>query len=232
MNIKQIRKAYEDEYNAADYMPTTEKNPESMYQELLAYGKQIKNPYLRQVIEYYLKKTKNLLKSLSTFGSQKRTSRIFRRPFGTYIKCREILRVHGRCISDPQPGSALYGSNVPRYWENERTFPLSDKRLYRRWSASRTYCDRRGNDQRRDQRNTGFSGKLANELKHCVIAHHGELEYGSPKKPALAEAMALHFADCTDAKMQTLTEIFKDKNSKDWLGYNRLFETNLRKTSI
>ena len=31
-----------------------------------------------------------------------------------------------------------------------------------------------------------FPVKLANELKHCVIAHHGELEYGSPKKPALA----------------------------------------------
>ena len=59
---------------------------------------------------------------------------------------------------------------------------------------------------------------LASELKHCIIAHHGELEYGSPKKPALAEAMALNFADCTDAKMQTLTEIFKDKNGKDWIG--------------
>ena len=31
-----------------------------------------------------------------------------------------------------------------------------------------------------------FPARLANELKHCVIAHHGELEYGSPKKPALA----------------------------------------------
>ena len=77
-----------------------------------------------------------------------------------------------------------------------------------------------------------FPEKLASELKHCVIAHHGELEYGSPKKPALAEALALNFADCADAKMQTLTEIFKDKSGKDWLGYNRLFETNLRKTSI
>lgn len=77
-----------------------------------------------------------------------------------------------------------------------------------------------------------FPEKLASELKHCIIAHHGELEYGSPKKPALAEAMALNFADCTDAKMQTLTEIFKDKNGKDWIGYNRLFETNLRKTSL
>ena len=27
------------------------------------------------------------------------------------------------------------------------------------------------------------------------MAYHGELEYGSPKKPALAEAVALNLAD-------------------------------------
>ena len=77
-----------------------------------------------------------------------------------------------------------------------------------------------------------FPEKLANEWKHCIIAHHGELEYGSPKKPALAEAVALNLADNADAKMQTLKEIFKDKTGTDWLGYNRLFESNLRKTSV
>ena len=76
-----------------------------------------------------------------------------------------------------------------------------------------------------------FPQRLANELKHCIIAHHGELEYGSPKKPALAEAMALNLADNTDAKMQTLTEIFKGKTGTEWLGYNKLFESNLRRTS-
>jgi len=39
-----------------------------------------------------------------------------------------------------------------------------------------------------------FPEKLANELKHCIVAHHGELEYGSPKKPALMEAAALELA--------------------------------------
>ena len=43
-----------------------------------------------------------------------------------------------------------------------------------------------------------FPEKLANELKHCIVAHHGELEYGSPKKPALMEAAALNMADNTD----------------------------------
>ena len=74
---------------------------------------------------------------------------------------------------------------------------------------------------------------MRNELKHCIVAHHGELEYGSPKKPALAEAMALNLADNADAKMQTLTELIQEiKKVIDWLGYNRLFESNIRKTVI
>ena len=77
----------------------------------------------------------------------------------------------------------------------------------------------------------GFPEKLESELKHCILAHHGELEYGSPKKPALAEAVALNLADNTDAKMETLTEIFRAAgDNKEWLGYNRLFESNLRKS--
>ncbi len=79
----------------------------------------------------------------------------------------------------------------------------------------------------------GFPKKLENELKHCILAHHGELEYGSPKKPALAEAMALNLADNTDAKMETMKEIFKAAGTNmGWLGYNRFFESNLRKTEV
>ena len=79
----------------------------------------------------------------------------------------------------------------------------------------------------------GFPVILANELKHCILAHHGELEYGSPKKPALAEAVALSFADNIDAKMETVTEMFKNvpENNLEWQGYNRLMESNFRRTS-
>ena len=80
----------------------------------------------------------------------------------------------------------------------------------------------------------GFPKKLENELKHCILAHHGELEYGSPKKPALPEAVALNFADNLDAKMETMKEIFAKvpKGNTDWLGFNRLFESNLRRSSV
>ena len=79
----------------------------------------------------------------------------------------------------------------------------------------------------------GFPVVLANELKHCILAHHGELEYGSPKKPALVEALALSFADNLDAKMETVKEALDSvpKNNLQWQGYNRLLDSNIRRTS-
>ena len=80
----------------------------------------------------------------------------------------------------------------------------------------------------------GFPVGLANELKHCILAHHGELEFGSPKKPALVEALALSFADNIDAKMETFRELLVNvpENDTKWQGYNRFMETNFRRTSV
>ena len=78
----------------------------------------------------------------------------------------------------------------------------------------------------------GFPKMIANELKHCILAHHGEYEYGSPKKPALFEAVALNMADNTDAKMEMMTEIFENTTDFGWLGFNRVFESNLRLTRM
>lgn len=78
----------------------------------------------------------------------------------------------------------------------------------------------------------GFPPVLATELRHCILAHHGELEYGSPKKPALAEAMALNFADNIDARMETMTELFdKADPTMEWLGFNRIVDSNVRQSS-
>jgi 3'-5' exoribonuclease len=77
-----------------------------------------------------------------------------------------------------------------------------------------------------------FPAKLENELIHCILAHHGELEYGSPKKPAIIEAMALHFADNTDAKLQTMTEVLNAGDPKaEWMGYQKMFESNIRRST-
>ena len=71
LNIKQLRKPYDDEYNPADYMPTTEKSVDGMYEELLLYIKNVENPYLHELLAYYLSKRRNLPSVLKIIRLQK-----------------------------------------------------------------------------------------------------------------------------------------------------------------
>ena len=78
----------------------------------------------------------------------------------------------------------------------------------------------------------GFPELLKQQLQHCILAHHGEFEYGSPKKPSSREAVALNLADNTDAKMETFTEILQNVTTPGWQGFNKFFETNIYPTKI
>ena len=50
-------------------------------------------------------------------------------------------------------------------------------------------------------------------LLHMMAAHHGELEYGSPKEPMMYEALALHLIDLMDSKLAGCGE-FVSKSEK------------------
>jgi 3'-5' exoribonuclease len=80
-----------------------------------------------------------------------------------------------------------------------------------------------------------FPVQLALELRHIILSHHGEFEFGSPKRPKTKEALIIHFMDDMDAKLNAF-QIFvaADANNADseWTGYNRFFERYLYKGKI
>jgi len=233
INIRQIRKAYEDEYILADYMPTTEKNVEEMYKELVGYIKKIKNQYLRQLVERFFVKDEKFVKKFKAHSAAKSVHHGFsggllEHTLSVVKFCEYMIGAYPILNADLLYAAAMCHDigkiqELSTFAENDYT---DDGQLLGHIVIG---VEMVGQAIREIN---GFPSKLASELKHCIVAHHGELEYGSPKKPALAEAVALNFADCTDARMQSLTEIFKEKNTTEWLGYNRLFDSNLRKTSV
>lgn len=233
LNIKQLRKAEEGEYDPADYMPVSEKGVDEMYQELLSYVRQISNEYLRPAIEYYFVQDMAFIQSFKGHSAAKTVHHSFAGGLlehtlsvvrlcdyfaGTYeILNRDLLLASAIChdIGKTRELSKFPDNDYTDEGQLIGHIVIGVEMLS---EAIRSV--------------SGFPEVLANEWKHCIIAHHGELEFGSPKKPALAEALALNLADNADAKLQTLKEVFKDKNGTDWLGYNRLFESNLRRTQI
>ena len=66
-----------------------------------------------------------------------------------------------------------------------------------------------------------FPEKLVVEIKHMIVSHHGEYEYGSSKLPMTLEAVALHHLDNLDAKIASFTQLMKDCPNVDspWTQY-------------
>lgn len=232
LNIKQLRKASEEEYNPVDYMPTSEKSVDGMYEELLGYIRGISNSYLRQAIEYYFVKDAEFVRTFKGHSAAKTVHHGFAGGLlehtlsvirlceyfaGAYEIINKDLLIASAICHDIGKTRELSDFPDNDYTDEGQLIGHIVIGVEMLSEAIRTIPD--------------FPVVLANEWKHCIIAHHGELEFGSPKKPALAEAVALNLADNADAKMQTLKEIFKDKKGTDWLGFNRLFESNLRRTS-
>ncbi|HLB25521.1 MAG TPA: HD domain-containing protein, partial [Nitrospirota bacterium] len=71
----------------------------------------------------------------------------------------------------------------------------------------------------------GIPEETADLLMHMIISHHGEYEFGSPKRPKCMEAFILHYADNLDAKLQGLAELTdKDTAEGKFTAYNRMYE--------
>ncbi|MDR2903171.1 MAG: hydrolase, partial [Clostridiales bacterium] len=78
-----------------------------------------------------------------------------------------------------------------------------------------------------------FPDRLKSLIKHCVLSHHGEYEFGSPKQPMTIEAFILHCADNSDAKIKMFEDMIeKDNTSGSWAGYHRMLARNIRKSDF
>jgi len=64
--------------------------------------------------------------------------------------------------------------------------------------------------------------ELVLRIKHMIVSHHGQYEYGSPKLPMTLEAVALHQLDNLDAKMHSFDQLIRDDPNVDsgWTSFH------------
>ena len=233
LNVKRIRKADEGEYAPADYLPVSSKDVKKMYLELLETIASLKNPYLKKLAESFFVRDPVFAKAFQFHSAAKSVHHGFvggllEHTLSVVKMCEYFAGAYPMLNRDLLLAAAMF-HDIGKTKELS-TFPENDYTDDGQLLGHIIIGTEMVSDRIRTI--TGFPEKLATELKHCILAHHGELEYGSPKKPALLEAMALNFADNADAKMETMMEALQSAGSNQgWLGYNRLLETNIRKTT-
>lgn len=233
LSIKRVRKVGEGEYEPENYLPVSDKDIDEMYQEMMGYITSVKNPYLSRLLHMFFDDA-DFAKAFKFHSAAKSVHHGFvggllEHTVSVTRNCNYFAQNYPFLNRDLLLTAAMF-HDIGKLKELS-TFPANDYTdagqllghimIGAEWIGEKI------------REIDGFPEVLANELKHCILAHHGELEYGSPKKPALVEALALSFADNLDAKMETVREVLAGvpENNLQWQGFNRLLDTNIRKTS-
>ena len=235
LSIKRARKISETDVDPTNYLPCTNKNIDELMMELTKFIACVNNPYYKQVLTKLFIDNTEFAEAFKKHSAAKSVHHGFiggllEHTLSVAKMCDFFAKQYPILNRDLLMTSAIC-HDIGKVYELS-DFPMND------------YTDAgqllghivMGSEMLGKIMDSipDFPTKLKNELKHCILAHHGELEYGSPKKPALIEAMALNLADNADAKIETMTELLNSNSSASsdqWLGYNRLLETNVRKTS-
>ena len=234
VSIKRIRVCSQEEYNPADYLPVSSKNIGEMYKELKGYIVSIKSPFLKKLLESMFMTDEDFVKKFCNSSAAKTVHHGFvggllEHTLSVTKLCdyycqaypilkRDLLLTAAMCHDI---GKVRELSPFPENDYTDEGQLLGHIVMGSQMVAAKA------------AKVPGFPRDLLSQLQHCILAHHGKYEFGSPKIPAIIEALALNYADDTDAKLETFKEILDNSNgSNDWLGYNRLFESNLRPSRV
>jgi len=231
LNIRRVRVAREGEYEPADYVPVSPFPIDKMYDALLEYIRSITHPKLRALLEAFFVNDPAFIKEFKMHSAAKSVHHSFS---GGLLQ--HTLRVTQLCD------------------DYCKKYPLINRDLLLTGAMChdigklKELSDFPANDYTDAGQLLGhivigvqmvsekaaqipdFPEVTKNELCHIILAHHGEFEFGSPKKPALLEAMALHFADNTDAKLEIMCELLTENPGNGWLGFQKFLDSNVRRT--
>jgi 3'-5' exoribonuclease len=72
-----------------------------------------------------------------------------------------------------------------------------------------------------------FPAELGRMLLHIILAHHGQMEFGSPKTPKFAEAFIVYFLDNLDARAAMFRETVEKNPGTKWTDFQQYLETNV-----
>jgi len=232
LNVKRVRKVSEGEYDPADYLPLSEQDAGQMMTSLQSYIAGIQNPYLKQLLTSFFDDPAFVAR-FEKHSAAKNVHHGFvggllEHTLSVTINCDFLAKRYAILNRDLLLTAAIC-HDIGKLTELS-DFPQNDYTDEGQLLGHIVIGAEMVSEKIREI--DGFPKSLRSELLHCILAHHGELEYGSPKKPALAEAIALSFADNIDAKMETVKELFSGipENNTDWLGFNRVLDTNIRRT--
>lgn len=225
INITHLEAVPESQVELSDFLPTSSRDAKEMEAELRDLVARIGSPHLRALAE-------------SFFGDQEFWKLFRQAPAAQEIHHATIggllehtLAVAGLCLDLARrypsldadlllTGALLHDMGKTRELVWTRRFGYTDEgRLIGHLVIGAEMVTERAKEIK------DFPPETLLRLRHMLLSHHGQYEWGSPKRPKTLEALALHFADDLDGKLNTVEDYLRSEEERDpgshWTPYHR-----------
>lgn len=205
LRIKAIRPVKEEEgVTIADLVPSAEKSKEVLFEELMQYFFEMKNPQIQRLTRHLLKKHQAdfMLYPAATRNHHDYVT-------GLLDHVVSMLKL-GKAIAELYPTlnkDLLYAGIILHDIGKvvELSGPVGTQ--YTIEGNLLGHITIMVNEISKAGEELEIEGEELMLLQHMVLSHHGKEEWGSPKRPMLKEAEILHYIDNIDAKMNMLNRV-------------------------
>ncbi len=230
LTITDIAVLDDDAVNPVDYLPESRSNRDEMFAALKEIAASVENPFLRTLLDGFLE-DQDIARAFRTAAAAKgfhhsyiggllehtlSVTRVLDAIAGFYPQADRDLLLTGGILHDIGKITELSFTKIIDYTDEGRLIGhivLGIELLNRKIAGIE-----------------GFPENLAMKLRHIMVSHHGELEFGSPKRPKTLEALLVNYVDDLDAKANAFREFMNDADDdSDWTPYHRLLERFLYK---
>jgi 3'-5' exoribonuclease len=225
LNIKSLKKVEVAEVSLEDFLPASEKDPEEMLAELIGIAEGIENPYLKQLVMAFLG-DEEFTTSFKRAPGAKRLhhaylggllehtlslTKLIQEIKGHYEGINHDLLLAGGILHDIGKVDELSYAIAFDYTDEGRLvghIVMGTEMVAERIAQIE-----------------GFPQELAMLVKHLMVSHHGQYEWGSPVRPMTLEANILYYLDDLDAKVSGIKEFMnKGEEGAKWTDFHRMFD--------
>ncbi len=233
LKISNIKRVDDSEVNREDFSPVSKRSFDEMFSELKGIVDSIEDKYLFKLMLSIIN-DKSLSESLKHAPAAKAMHHVYLGGLLEHILslCRLIDNVCDHYNSDKKivnrdlliTGAILHDIGKTKELSYSRSFGYTDEgRLLGHITIGVEMVEEK------IRKINGFPQQLSMLVKHMILSHHGQYDYGSPKRPKTMEATILSYLDDLDAKVNSIEAfIEKERNSEtNWTSYHRLFERNI-----
>jgi len=226
--ISKIQVLREDEVEVKHFIAESPVDPGPLYARLLEFVSSIKDPHYRQLCEAVFRDDHDVADRMKRAPAAKSFHHAYRGGLLEHVVSMlgmldaAAANYKGRVNRDLLIAGGLL-HDIGKLWElsYERvTDYTSDGRLLGHLVMGTEYVARKMAEAGAD-----FPEEKKSLIKHMILSHHGELEFGSPKRPKCVEAMILHYIDDLDSKVNSIAVfVEQDQTPGAWSAFSKNYD--------